>query len=103
MSVLAVTSVAVPGDPHAVRRCRRVLYLLGAAAYTQHVVPVLAGGNIRVCRGDGHQPRPAAGVHLLLLQPDHVLLHEPQVQAVLPERIHVLQVSKPIRFSFSLT
>lgn len=82
------------GDSDAVRGGGRVLRLLGAAARAQHLVPVLPRHRLPVRGQHGGVTSAAAGLHQLLLQPHHLLLHEPQVPPGLPGHIQLVQVER---------
>ncbi|CAL8322438.1 unnamed protein product, partial [Merluccius merluccius] len=63
-------------DPHAGGDRGTVLHLLDAAVLRQHVARLRQRGGGAGARGPAHLLHPAAGLHLGLRQPGHLLLHE---------------------------
>lgn len=74
----------VTGDPHALRDSLGVLRVLGAVAHNQYVVHLRAQPGVHRGRQHWHQPGAAVGLCLQLLQPHHVLLHEPKISPGVP-------------------
>ena len=66
--------------------------MLGSSTRVEHVVHVQPGHGVPVRGQHGGVPGAAAGVHQLVLQPNHLLLHEQKVPPSLSGSIRLLQM-----------